>query len=227
MRSEKRKRLATEYQELGSQMIINGLVLHPDAEKEKRPEANEETRLSVTNLLSSIGIKEDVNGIEKSVRLPSKEIKLKDGTNGKTSTIKVFFKSVESKVQVYRALAAQGSQIRNVQFHDVVPRDLLPKKRNLETIASRWRAEHKEVRTRAICKNGNIILMAKKNSEKKYTRVPQEIIDSELDGLREQKAEERKNKIKEKNPLTTGPQTKRSRNDIDDIISILQSQKSA
>ena len=53
-------------------------------------------------------------------------------------------------------------------------------KRELEKIASRWRKDNGDLRTKVLCRNGEICLYTKDKDEKKYTKIPKETIDLEL-----------------------------------------------
>lgn len=85
------------------------------------------------------------------------------------------------KMALYKALANNGKNNMKVRVQDAIPADLINDKRELEKIGSRWRKENPELRTKVLCRNGEVSLYTKEKDEKKYSKVSKEAIDLEND----------------------------------------------
>ena len=170
---------------LANVVMINGIPLHPLATKENRMETSVETMQRTHEFLSSIKVDTSLCGITESIRLPQRQVQL-NGVLTWTTTIRVTFQSLAHKIALYRALAAHGKQNANVRVQDAIPSDLMGDKRELEKVASRWRKDNSDLRTKVLCRNGEISLYTKDKDEKKYSKVPKETIDLELQPIQEE-----------------------------------------
>ena len=182
---ERRKRLRIEADVLANVVMINGIPMHPLATKENRMETSVETMQRTHEFLGSIKVDTSLCGITEAIRLPQRQVQL-NGVMTWTTTIRVTFQSLAHKIALYRALATNGKQSANVRVQDAIPADLMGDKRELEKVASRWRKENTDLRTKVLCRNGEINLYTKDKDDKKYSKVPKETIDLELQPIAEE-----------------------------------------
>ena len=59
----------------------------------------------------------------------------------------------------------------------------MPDKRELEKVANKWRKDNPDLRTKVLCRNGEMILLTKEKEDKKYTKTAKETLDLELQAL--------------------------------------------
>ena len=181
---ERKKRLKIEADVLANVVMINGIQLHPQASKENRMETSVETMQRTHEFLGSIKVETSLCGITEAIRLLQRQVQI-NGVLTWTTTIRVTFQSFAHKIALYKALATNGKNSANVRVQDAIPTDLMNDKRELEKIASRWRKDNSDLRTKVLCRNGEIGLYTKDKDEKKYTKVPKESIDLELQPIEE------------------------------------------
>ena len=185
LETERRKSLKIEADVLANVVMINGIPIHPLAIKENRIESSVETMQRTHEFLSSIKVDTSLCGITEAIRLPQRQVQL-NGVLTWTTTIRVTFQSLAHKIALYRALASNGKQNANVRVQDAIPADLMGDKRELEKVASRWRKENSDLRTKVLCRNGEISLFTKDKDEKKYSKVPKDTLDLELQPIAEE-----------------------------------------
>ena len=184
LQNERKKRLKIEADVLANVVMINGIPLHPQAGKENRIESSVETMQRTHEFLSSIKVDTSLCGITEAIRLPQRQVQL-NGVLTWTTTIRITFQSFAHKMALYKALATNGKNNANVRVQDAIPADLMGDKRELEKVAARWRKENNDLRTKVLCRNGEISLFTKDKDERKYTKVPKETIDLELQPIAE------------------------------------------
>ena len=180
LKVERKKRLQIEANVLANVVIINGLEINETAKKAERMENAVETMEMVHNFVESVKIEKIQCGITEAIRLPQRQIKT-NNTTITTNTVRVTFGSFAHKVALYRALALNGKNSATIRVQDAIPADLMGEKRELEQIASKWRKNNQELRTKVLCRNGEMVLLTKEKEEKKYTKVSKEAIDLEID----------------------------------------------
>ena len=184
LQNERKKRLKIEADVLANVVMINGIPLHPQAGKENRIESSVETMQRTHEFLSSIKVDTSLCGITEAIRLPQRQVQL-NGVLTWTTTIRITFQSFAHKMALYKALATNGKNNANVRVQDAIPADLMGDKRELEKVAARWRKENNDLPTKVLCRNGEISLFTKDKDERKYTKVPKETIDLELQPIAE------------------------------------------
>ena len=203
MKKEKRKNMRNECKMLEKTLIVNGLPIHPLAIKEKREESQTETREQIQKVLQTLDVVNSVT-IESIWRIKSKTIKTQDGKDFTTNATRITLSDVKGKFSIFKSLVHHGDLITGIKISESLPRDMIPLKRKLEKISAKWRTNNKQLKTRVISKNGELIIMMKDmgKKEEKYTKANSTIVDNELSWLREEIA---KNKKKEKKNDSNDP----------------------
>ena len=179
LKTERKKRLQIEANVLANVVIINGLDIHAKAKEEKRIESSIETMEMVHNFVEAVKIESVQCGITEAIRLPQRTIQT-NGTTITTNTVRVTFVSFAHKVALYKALSKNGKNSATVRVQDAIPSDLMGEKRELEQIASKWRRNNDELRTKVLCRNGEMVLYTKEKDDTKYSKVSKEAIDLEI-----------------------------------------------
>ena len=182
---EKKKRLLSECNALATIVLIRGLKQHEEAARNNRPENEIETKNVVSKLFETLGIELVASGMSDAVRLPQREITIYNGKKILTDTIKLVFSTIGKKFGFYAALAKNGKFAPEVHVQDMIPKDFLGEKQKLESIASQWRKKCSELRTRVMCRAGQMSLFSKKIGEKRF----KQISDAELQKLTKENVE--------------------------------------
>ena len=176
---ERRKRLKVEADVLANVVLINGIEINPTALTAGRPENSVETMQKTHEFLDSIKLDKSSCGIVEAIRLPQRQIVI-NGASVLSTTIRVTFLGMAHKLALYRSLATNGKNSSKVRVQDAIPSDLMPDKRELEKVANKWRKDNPDLRTKVLCRNGEMVLLTKEKEDKKYAKVAKETIDLEL-----------------------------------------------
>ena len=179
LQTERRKRLKIEADVLANVVMISGIEIHQAAKDAGRSENTVETMQKTYEFLSTVKIEKHLCGIVEAVRLPQRQIVL-NGQSTLTTTIRVKFNSFTNKLALYKALAAHSKKSSKIRVQDAIPADLMNDKRELEKVGAKWRKENPDLRTRVICKNGEMQIYTKEKDQTKYNKVPSNVVDQEL-----------------------------------------------
>ena len=82
---------------------------------------------------------------------------------------------------LYKALAANGNANKNIRVQDAVPADLMDTKKEYDNLAAKMRRDNPGLRTRVLCRGGEMALFAKDKDCPRYERLSQESLDLEFD----------------------------------------------
>ena len=176
-KTERKKRLKIESDMMANVVIINGVEFHPAALKDnKRFETPMETMQKTHEFLELIKVDKSSCGITEAIRLPKKQVTL-NGITRTTNTIRVTFLSFSHKMALYKALAANGKVNKAIRVQDFVPSELIKEKRELEQLATSMRRKKPNLRTRVICRGGEMLLLTKDQTNQRYTKMKKETIE--------------------------------------------------
>jgi hypothetical protein len=92
----------------------------------------------------------------------------------------VIFQTPRGKFGLYKALAANGSNFKHIRVQDAVPRDLVPKKKAMESVAADYRKAFVGTKTRVICRSGEVFLTIKKPDTTVFVKKDLKIAKREL-----------------------------------------------
>ena len=185
MANQIRNRLRVECKALETTVMVRGIEFHQAARNEKRKENEGETRVQTVDILTKLGLKLSLAGIQV-LRLPQREITLRDGNKVWTDTVRIAFPNLQEKLDLFKCLVAKGKDFKKIKVHDAIPHDLIPAKRALDDLASDYRAKFNGTKTRTVCRFGTVFLMVKKVGETTFKKVKGSEIKKEL-GIVEKK----------------------------------------
>jgi len=156
MANEIANRLKSECKSLESTVMVRGIEYHQMATGEKRKETEGETRVQTIDILTKLGLKLSLAGIQV-YRLPQREITLRDGKKIWTDTVKITFPNLQEKIDLFKCLATNGKDYKNIKVHDAIPQDLIAEKRETDDLASDYRTKFPGTKTRTLCRFGKIL----------------------------------------------------------------------
>ena len=109
-------------------------------------------------------------GVKETVRLRPRLIKLKNGTEITTDTVRVRFETTAQKIDLYKALVAKGKENPKIKVADAIPYDLLGRKKFLDTLAGDYRTAKPGTKTRTVCRFGEMIILVKSQDDAKFKK---------------------------------------------------------
>ena len=168
--NEKTQRLKAECRALQSTVLIRGISIHPDAANLNRPETQTESRTQVAETLKGIGMDLVENGLSDTYRLPQKSIVTRAGATIVTDAIRVTFQTHRGKLALYTAMVAKGKDFPLIKIADAIPFDLVKEKKKLDDLAADYRVLKPGIRTRTVCRFGEVFIMVKAEGTTKYVR---------------------------------------------------------
>lgn len=175
------KGLKIECKALETTVMIRGIPLCQKAANELRKETADETRAQAIAMLINLGLKsEEENGFNEVLRLPQREITLRDGKVIQTDTIKIKFNLLQGKLNLFKALVANGKNFKQVKVHDAIPSDLIPEKRELDDLASDYRKKFPGCKTRTMCRFGTVYVAIKKAGETTFKKIAKKTLLEDL-----------------------------------------------
>jgi len=180
LKSEKKKRLRAECINLETTVMVRGVPMHIKASNENRQEVQSETRMMVVQSLTSLGLNPSTAGVKEVVRLRPRQVTLKDGRKVTTDTVKMRFETLANKLDLYKALVSKGKDNPEIKVADAIPFDLIAKKKVLDTLAGDYRTANAGVKTRTVCRFGEMVILIKPANEIKFKKIAVETIRKEL-----------------------------------------------